>query len=89
MKTTPDIFGRELIDSLFAAPGDFTLTLEKTGDQIKVYGGNRRDFFNVTQAAAALGCSRPTFYRKYIHTKRLLKTRDGFRRRDIERLKKG
>jgi hypothetical protein len=89
LDTTPKQIAEELIDRLFALPGDFTITLRKEGDKVEIMAGTRRDFYkNLGEVAREFGVSVQTVRRRFINTKRLRRTPNGFRRGDVERLKK-
>lgn len=84
---TGDI-AKAMIDKLFASPGDFTITLQKRGDSVDIMAGRTRDFLTMAEVAAEFNCVPATIWRKYTRTGRLKRTRAGYARRDVERLKR-
>jgi len=76
-----------LIDKMFAAPGSFTISLQKTGDVIDILAGRPKDFLTLEAVAREFGVTSATIRRRYIESGELTRTRLGFRRCDVERVK--
>lgn len=90
--TTPSDVAAALVDKLFAAPGDFTITLKKSNDDIQIVAGNpisRKPFLSLVEVAEVFGISTVTVRRRYLSTGKLKRTKDGFRREDIQRIREG
>lgn len=88
MDPTPEMIATELVRQLFDAPGDFTITMEKRGGRLEIFGGGRRDFMTLGQVAKEFGVSEQTIRNRFLLTKRLRRTINGYRRSDVERLKR-
>lgn len=89
MDIAPQELAGELISQLFDCPGDYTITLRKKGNDVEIMAGSKRDFLTLEEVAREFGVSTATVRRRYLQTKLLRRTRHGFRRGDIERLKQG
>lgn len=87
VKTTNELAAM-LVDKLFNAPGSFSVTLTKVGDSVEIIAGRRKDFMTTRDVASEFGVTAQTIYRRYINTGKLKRTRHGFRREDVEAIKK-
>lgn len=83
----PTVLAKELIQSLFDAPGHFKITLIKDGDTVEVLAGQPKDFMTLREVADYFGVTPQTIRRKYLYTGRLVRSRLGYRFKDVEALK--
>lgn len=76
----------EVVERLFACPGDYRITLEKIGDRIEIYAGGSREWMKLKEVADKFGVSTETIRNRYIRTKMLRRYPNGYRRTDVQRL---